>query len=46
MTEPRNRDHGGHRINMGNQVKADVVCIAEGSSSDSAIASDQDTTGV
>ena len=26
--------------------KADVVCIAEGSSSGSAMASDQDTTGV
>ena len=46
MTEPRNRAHGGHRINLGDLVKADVVCITEGSSSGSAMASDQDTTGV
>ncbi|MGV7223053.1 MAG: hypothetical protein ACQ9MH_16170 [Nitrospinales bacterium] len=47
MTEPRNRAHGGLRIASGRPgVKADVVWIAEGSSSECAMASDQDTTGV
>jgi hypothetical protein len=47
VTEPRNRAHGGLRIASGRPgVKADVVWIAEGSSSDSVVASDQDTTGV
>ena len=47
VTEPRNRAHGGLRIASGRPgVKADVVWIAEGSSSECVMASNQDTTGV
>ena len=41
MTEPRNRAHGGFRIASGRPgVKADVLWITEGSSSDGVMASD------
>jgi hypothetical protein len=47
VIEPRNRAHGGLRIASGRPgVKADVVWIAEGSSSECVMASNQDTTGV
>ena len=45
--EPRNLAHCGHWIAFGRpEVKADVVVMTEGSSSDCDMASDRNTTGV
>ena len=45
--EPRNLAHCGHWIaSRKSEVKADVVVMTEGSSSDCDMVSSQDTTGV